>query len=101
MPTTSAWQGAAGRFDVVCLSHLRWDFAYQRPQHLMARWGRTHRVLFVEEPALHDGGPRMDVTSRENRVSVAVPYVPASATAVESERIQRELLAQLLEDRGV
>ena len=26
--------------DLVCLSHLRWDFVYQRPQHLMTRYGR-------------------------------------------------------------
>ncbi|HEY0387352.1 MAG TPA: UDP-galactopyranose mutase [Gaiellales bacterium] len=101
MPTTFTFQEAAGRFDVVCLSHLRWDFAYQRPQHLMARWGRTHRVLFVEEPVDHDGPPRMQLTSRENRVSVAVPFVPASATREESERIQRELLTQMLDDRGI
>src|SRR4051794_11639753 len=101
MSTTSRSQGAGDRFDVVCLSHLRWDFAYQRPQHLMARWGRTHRVLFVEEPEFHERSPTMSVTSRENRVSVAVPYVPTSATGAESERIQRELLARLLEERGV
>jgi dTDP-4-dehydrorhamnose reductase len=23
-------------FDVVCLSHLRWGFVYQRPQHLLS-----------------------------------------------------------------
>src|SRR4051812_14638086 len=101
MPTTSAWQGAAGRFDVVCLSHVRWDFAYQRPQHLMARWGRTHRVLFVEEPIMREGAPVMRVTSRENRVSVAVPFVPSGASRVESERIQGDLLAGLLDERGV
>lgn len=23
-----------GSYDLLCLSHLRWDFVYQRPQHL-------------------------------------------------------------------
>jgi UDP-galactopyranose mutase len=67
----------------------------------MSRWGRTHRVLFVEEPVVHDGPPRMEVTSRENRVSVAVPFVPATASAGGGERIQRELLAELLRERGI
>src|SRR5919112_1961548 len=36
--------------DVVCLSHLRWNFVFQRPQHLMVRFARNRRVYFVEEP---------------------------------------------------
>src|ERR1041385_415228 len=35
---------------VVVLSHLRWDFVYQRPQHLLSRLARRRRVLYVEEP---------------------------------------------------
>ena len=31
-------------------SHLRWDFVYQRPQHVMSRIARTRPVLFIEEP---------------------------------------------------
>ena len=26
---------------LICLSHLRWDFVYQRPQHLMTRASLT------------------------------------------------------------
>ena len=40
--------------DIVALSHLRWDFVYQRPQHLLSRAARRHRVLFVEEPVAGD-----------------------------------------------
>jgi glycosyltransferase involved in cell wall biosynthesis len=36
-------------FDLVCFSHLRWDFVYQRPQHLMSRFAKQMRVFFVEE----------------------------------------------------
>jgi UDP-galactopyranose mutase len=35
---------------LVCFSHLRWHFVYQRPQHLMERFARENRVFFVEEP---------------------------------------------------
>ena len=31
---------------LLCLSHLRWNFVYQRPQHLMSRFARTYQVLF-------------------------------------------------------
>lgn len=36
--------------DIVCISHLRWDFVWQRPQHLLSRLARQRRVLLVEEP---------------------------------------------------
>ena len=48
--------GAAPRdSDLICFSHLRWDFVFQRPQHLMERFARHRRVLFVEEtiPTAH------------------------------------------------
>lgn len=38
------------KIDVVCFSHLRWNFVYQRPQHLMSRAAGRGRVFYVEEP---------------------------------------------------
>ena len=36
--------------DLICFSHLRWNFVYQRPQHLMSRFSKQRRVFFFEEP---------------------------------------------------
>ena len=36
--------------DIIVFSHLRWDFVYQRPQHLLSRLAESRRVLFIEEP---------------------------------------------------
>jgi len=44
--------------DLVCISHLRWDFVWQRPQHLLSRLAQQRRVLFVEEPI-----SRTDITA--------------------------------------
>jgi len=35
---------------LIVLSHLRWNFVYQRPQHLVSRLARHFPVLFLEEP---------------------------------------------------
>src|SRR4051812_1568201 len=35
---------------LVVFSHLRWDFVYQRPQHLLSRFAASRPVLFIEEP---------------------------------------------------
>ena len=36
--------------NLVCVSHLRWDFVWQRPQHLLSRLAKTCNLFFVEEP---------------------------------------------------
>jgi hypothetical protein len=41
--------------DLICFSHLRWEFVYQRPQHLLSRCAMKRRVFFVEEPVFGDG----------------------------------------------
>ena len=35
---------------LLCFSHLRWNFVFQRPQHLMSRFARDMQVIFWEEP---------------------------------------------------
>ena len=40
---------------LLVLSHLRWDFVYQRPQHLLSRLGQQWAVVFFEEPICEVG----------------------------------------------
>jgi len=86
---------------VVCLSHLRWDFVYQRPQHLLSRAARDTRVFYVEEPILADGLPRLDVRRTPQGVHVAVPYLPHGLDEAASQAAQRSLLAGLLAEHDV
>ena len=61
--------------DVVCFSHLRWNFVFQRPQHLMTRCAADSRVFFFEEPLVDADTPHLEV--RQDRgVFVAVPHLP-------------------------
>ncbi len=87
--------------DLVCLSHLRWDFVYQRPQHLMSRFARDRRVFFVEEPREHEGPPRMDVGDRPEGVRVAVPHLPPGLSPEQAEAAQRDLLRGLLAGQDI
>ena len=41
---------------LVVFSHLRWDFVYQRPQHLLSRLARSFNVIVVQEPAVGAAG---------------------------------------------
>jgi glycosyltransferase involved in cell wall biosynthesis len=37
-------------YDMVVFCHLRWQFVYQRPQHLISRMAQNRKVLLIEEP---------------------------------------------------
>jgi UDP-galactopyranose mutase len=88
-------------FDVVVLSHLRWNFVYQRPQHLLSRCARRHRVFFVEEPILDDGPARMETTTPRPGVWVAVPHLPEGTSEGARVRLQRQLLDVLMAEHAV
>lgn len=86
--------------DLLCFSHLRWGFVYQRPQHLLTRFAKNRRVFFLEEPCRTEGPARMDVTSAGG-VHVAVPHLPHSLGERESVAAQRELVHQLMEQHAI
>ncbi|MDV6167205.1 glycosyltransferase [Flavobacterium sp. DG1-102-2] len=37
-------------YDMVVFCHLRWDFVYQRPQHIISRFAKDRKILLIEEP---------------------------------------------------
>jgi glycosyltransferase involved in cell wall biosynthesis len=65
--------------DLICFSHLRWDFVYQRPQHLLSRAAQTRRVVFIEEPEYGARHLCMETRHEPSGVTIAVPYLPAHA----------------------
>jgi UDP-galactopyranose mutase len=88
---------ASSTLDVICLSHLRWNFVFQRPQHLMIRCARDRRVFFVEEPLFRPGvTPHLLIEDSDN-VRVVVPQLPAGISYEDALAAQRRLLEQLIE----
>lgn len=91
-----------GKPDLVCLSHLRWDFVYQRPQHLLSRFARERRVFFVEEPTFYDGELRLEISRRDDGVYVAVPRLPEGVYDTQAlDAIQRELIDELFREQEI
>ncbi len=88
-------------FDLVCLSHLRWHFVYQRPQHLLSRYARAHRVFFIEEPLLTDGEAYLDIQTPEPNLWVVTPYLSEGITDIAAVSFQTRLLADLIRDYGI
>ena len=89
------------KYDLVCLSHLRWAFVFQRPQHLLSRCARDRRVFFVEEPIFSETPNRLELTVTEEGVHVVVPHLDQQTPSDEVDAVQAELLRIFLAERGV
>jgi len=87
--------------DIVTLTHLRWDFVFQRPQHLLTRCARLHRVFVVEEPILDSGSLRVEVSQRQHGVQVVVPHLPAGLTSEDAARAQSLLLRTFFREHRI
>lgn len=88
-------------FDLLCFSHLRWDFVFQRPQQLLTRCAKTRRVFYVEEPYLGAEAARLEVRVAESGVHVVVPHLPEGMTEAEIVWQQRALLRELCENYAI
>ncbi|HJY27928.1 MAG TPA: glycosyltransferase family 1 protein [Pyrinomonadaceae bacterium] len=88
--------------DLVCFSHLRWDFVFQRPQHLLTRCARERRVFFVEEPIFGNGSMRLNMREAEGGVRVIVPHLPDGLRSeIAINAVMREMLRLMFIDHGI
>lgn len=88
--------------DLVCFSHLRWDFVYQRPQHLLTRSARDRRVFFIEEPIYGNCSMRLDVREAEGGVNVVVPQLPEGlCSEIAITAVLKEMTRQLFTDYDI
>lgn len=88
--------------DIICFSHLRWDFVFQRPQHLLTRCAKQRRVFFIEEPVYGNCSMRLDVREAEGGVHVVVPQLPDGLRSeIAINAVMKEMTRQLLIDHDV
>jgi glycosyltransferase involved in cell wall biosynthesis len=90
-------------FDVealICLSHLRWNFVFQRPQHLMTRAAKTFRTYFFEEP-IFGASDYLEQRLDASGVTVCVPHITAGLSAEESQARTASLLSGLVRAEGL
>jgi len=86
---------------LICFSHLRWNFVFQRPQHLMSRFAGDWQVLFWEEPWYGAETSGVTVTTCEKTgVTVMTPYLAAGLNAADAAVTLRGLLDAAVADRA-
>ena len=102
--TPGAGRSPAQSQPLICFSHLRWNFVFQRPQHLMTRFARTRDVYVFEEPmpADRDCGPSLDLFHDETTgVTIATPRLPDGLDGWGKDAVLRQLLDELLEQKAM
>ncbi len=81
---------------LICFSHLRWNFVFQRPQHLMCRFARTMNVIYWEEPCEIGRKETAYLQVREadnaNGVRIIVPHLPEGMPEDAREAALKRLL---------
>ncbi len=88
--------------DLVCFSHLRWDFVYQRPQHLLSRCAQTRRVFVIEEQIVsQDNSYYLNISRRECGVWIVVPHLPEGLSQESAIALQRMLLDRLITEAQI
>lgn len=81
------------RKTLLCLSHLRWGFVWQRPQQVMSRLASDYDVWFFEEPVFDEqADPHLDVKTVTPGVTVLVPVLPLDLGEQRIISLQRQLL---------
>lgn len=89
---------------LIAFSHLRWDFVYQRPQHLLTRLAAQRRVIFIEEPVHHEGAGRSwNRHVPHPQVLVCRPHTPLRSGGFSDEQFPalHSLIQQLVREEDL
>ena len=80
--------------EIVCFSHLRWDFVFQRPQHLLTRFADHFRIYYIEEPLFHQEHDHYSEVVHNN-IHIVKPHLKGSPDDAEVIERQKFLLRNL------
>ncbi len=91
---------AIENYDLVCFSHLRWNFVFQRPQHLLTRFAKHMRVFYIEEPVYGDSD-YCDVTQPEENIWIVVPHLIENSNEQEIISRRKDLLSKVFLEKAI
>ncbi|RZA36019.1 MAG: glycosyltransferase family 1 protein [Lysobacteraceae bacterium] len=83
---------------LIVFCHLRWDFVFQRPQHLMTRLAEHYNIVFVEEPVYSEGQAYLKKTAVAANITVCQPHTAIHAPGFHDDQLPtlQTLLADLV-----
>lgn len=88
--------------DLIVFSHLRWDFVFQRPQHLMVRFAKHRRVFYVEEPVLSEiKYPTFHIRLTKDNVNIVVPHLPKKTKTESINASMKTIIDELIFSQNI
>lgn len=80
--------------DLICLCHIRWNFVYQRPQHLLNRFAINNRVFVIEEPIYDSPSDYYEITkpNEESNLWVIVLHVSKNVSKEKTDHVLKALV---------
>ena len=87
---------------IIVFSHLRWNFVYQRPQHLLTRLAKHYQIVFMEEP-VPNGGDFLEHLTPVSNIEVLRPHVTSSIAGFHDDHLPvlQSQLADFLRQRQI
>lgn len=88
---------------ILVFSHLRWNFVYQRPQHLLSRLGQEYRIIFVEEPMTGSPTNFLEHISACAGVEVLRPHTTGATAGFDDANaaLLHEMVSTYLRQNGI
>ena len=80
--------------DLICFCHIRWNFVYQRPQHLLNRYALNNRVFIVEEPVFESDSDFFEIEKSSETANLWIVVLHVSKNTL-PEKINHTLKALL------
>jgi UDP-galactopyranose mutase len=87
--------------NLLCFSHLRWDFVFQRPQHLLSRFAKQMKTYFIEEPFFDADEPYFSVENKLPGLWVCTPHLPAGLEEEEINNLLTSFLSNFLSQKDL
>jgi glycosyltransferase involved in cell wall biosynthesis len=81
--------------NLICFSHLRWNFVFQRPQHLLTRFAQYLNVYYIEEPIFDAEKAHISFSAQDN-IHVGVPHLPKGLSPQQITFVMSALIDQFL-----
>jgi UDP-galactopyranose mutase len=84
-------------YDLICFSHLRWNFVYQRPQHLLTRFAGNSRVFYFEEPVFDAAENNFEIIKDpQHNVHIIVPHLRQNLKESEIDQARKTILDDVI-----
>ncbi len=88
---------------LLVFSHLRWNFVFQRPQHLLTRFAQRYPIYFFEEPVPDCERNHLEITEAAPNVYVCRPHSTSSSPGFHDDQIPtlQEMVLDLVQTRHI